>query len=128
MTLLESKLKTIVGQEVVIVMSDNRAFRGNLVEFDADTIVLRNVVEALPDNASSWEEPSVSTGVVQKVVTWQGVFSHEDTRAEVVKLKDVMIRVSGVLRIWEYSLKNVEKRVKADGAEARPGQRVTRRG
>ena len=131
MTLLENKLKTLAGQEIVVVMLDNRAFRGTLVEFDADDIVLRNVVEALPNNASGWEEPTSSTGISHKVVTWNGVFSHEDTSAEIVKLKDVMIRTTGILRIWEWSLKNVEKPSHVevtDSAQSWPtGQRVSRR-
>ena len=97
MSLLQTKLKTLVGQEIVVVMVDNRAFRGTLMEFDAEDIVLRNVVEAAPNNASGWEETTSSTGIVHKVVTWQGVFSHENTAADIVKLKDVMIRTSGVL-------------------------------
>jgi len=131
MSLLESKLKGLAGQEIVVVMVDNRAFRGTLVDFDADDIVLRNVVEALPNNASGWEEPTSSTGIVQKVVTWQGVFSHEDTRADIVKLKDVMIRNAHVLRIWEWSLKNVEKPSHievGEGAQRPSGTRITRKG
>lgn len=130
MSLIQSKLKGLVGQDIVVVMVDNRAFRGTLVEHDADTMVLRNVVEALPNNAAGWEEPTVSTGIVQKVVTWHGTFSHEDTSAGVVKLKDAMIQISGVLRIWEYSLKNVAKPdhvEMADAGQARPGQRVSKK-
>jgi small nuclear ribonucleoprotein (snRNP)-like protein len=131
MTLFEDKLKTLAGQEIVVVMADNRAFRGILVEFDPETLVMRNVVEALPNNASGWEEPTSSTGIVHKVVSWSGVFSHEDTTAEVVKLKDVMIRTSGILRIWEWSMKNVQKpehvEVSDTNASPRPGTRVSRR-
>ena len=129
MSLLSTKLKALVGQEIVVVMADNRAFRGKLVEHDDETLVLNSAVEALPNNAAGWEEPTVSTGIVHKVVTWQGTFSHDDTRAEVVRLKDVMIRTSGVLRIWEWSLKNVEKPEHVEVADSnpppRPGSRVT---
>ena len=131
MSLLENKLKASIGQEIVVVMVDNRAFRGSLVEFDTDTLVLRNVVEALPNNASGWEEPTSSTGITHKVVTWQGVFSHEDTSSEVVKLKDVMIRTAHVTRIWEWSLKNVTKpehvEVEGGASPGRPGARISRR-
>lgn len=131
MQLLESKLKNLVGQEIVVVMADNRAFRGKLVEFDSETIVLNTVVEALPNNAAGWEEPTASTGIVHKVVTWQGTFSHEDTRAEVVKLKDVMIRTAGVLRIWEWSLMNVQKpehvEIEDSNPPPRSGTRISRR-
>jgi small nuclear ribonucleoprotein (snRNP)-like protein len=131
MSILQSKLKASVGQEIVCVCADNRAFRGTLVEHDTEVIVLRNVVEALPNNASGWEEPTSSTGVVHKVVTWNGVFSHEDTSAEVVKLKDVMIRLDAVLRIWEWSMRNVAKPEHvevSDTPPARPGgTRISRR-
>lgn len=132
MSLLDSKLKGFVNHEIVVVMVDNRAFRGTLVEYDADTLVLRNVVEALPNNAAGWEEPTASTGIVHKVVTYSGVFSHEDTRAEVVRLKDALIQTAHILRIWEWSMKNVERpehvEVSAtDSTTPRPGTRVTRR-
>ncbi|HVM46312.1 MAG TPA: hypothetical protein VM582_10290 [Candidatus Thermoplasmatota archaeon] len=130
MSLLQQKLKSYAGQEIVVVMGDNRAFRGQLVEHDEQVLVLRNVVEALPNNAAGWEEPTVSTGMIQKVVTWHGTFSHEDTRADVVKLKDVTIMLAGVLRIWEFSMKNVAKPEHvevAEGAQPRPGTRVSKK-
>lgn len=130
MSLLLNKLKQHLGQEIVVVMVDNRAFRGMLVEFDADALVMRNVVEALPNNAAGWEEPTVSTGIVHKVVTWHGTFSHEDTRAEVVKLKDVTISLPHVLRIWEFSMTNVVKPdhvEMAEGGSPRPGTRVSKK-
>ncbi len=130
MSLLQKKLQGLVGQEIVVVMADTRSFRGTLVDHDTDVIVLRNVVEALPNNAAGWEEPTASTGIVHKVVTWRGTFSHEDTRAEVVRLKDVMIRTHGVLRIWEWNLANVQKASHTevgDAAESAPGHRVSRR-
>jgi small nuclear ribonucleoprotein (snRNP)-like protein len=131
MTLLESKLKGLVNAEIVVVMVDNRAFRGTLVDFDAQTLILRNVVEALPNNAAGWEEPTASTGIVHKVVTYSGVFSHEDTRADVVRLKDAMVQIGHVLRIWEWSTKNVERpehvQVNDQDPGPRHGQRVSRR-
>lgn len=130
MSLLAEKLKQHVGQPIVVVMMDNRAFRGTLVEFDAETMVLRDVVEALPNNNSGWEEPTVSTGIVHKVVTWHGTFSHENTRADVVRLKDAMIQVRGILRIWEYSMTNVTKpdHVEVnDSPQSRPGTRISKK-
>lgn len=130
MSLLQQKLMQYVGQEIVCVCLDNRAFRGTLVEHDHEVLVLREVVEALPNNAAGWEEPTVSTGIIHKVVTWHGTFSHEDTSASVVKLKDVMIRIDGVLRIWEFSMKNVAQPEHVeinDSAQPRPGTRVAKR-
>jgi len=129
MSLFLNRLETLRNHEMVVVMRDNRSFRGTLVDFDADTLLLRNVVEGLPNNAAGWEEPTASTGIVHKVVTWKGTFSHDDTRAEVVKLKDVMIRVHHIVRIWEWSTKNVERPdhfEKADIDEHTPGSTVRR--
>lgn len=131
MSLFDNKLKQLAGQEIVVVMVDNRAFRGTLVDSDPETIILRNVVEALPNNTSGWEEPTSSTGVVHKVVTWQGTFSHEDTNADVVRLKDVVINVRGVLRIWEWNLANLQKPEHvehADSTAPRHGTRISKRG
>jgi hypothetical protein len=67
---------------------------------------------------------------VHKVVTWHGTFSHEDTRADVVKLKDAMIQLNGVLRIWEYSMQNVAKPdhvEMSDASQPRPGTRVSKK-
>lgn len=130
MSLLQSKLQAYQDLEIVVVMVDNRAFRGTLVEHDENVIVLRNVVEALPNNAAGWEEPTVSTGMIQKVVTWHGTFSHEDTSAQVVKLKDVIIRIDHVLRIWEFSMKNLAlpQHVEVnDAPAARPGTRISKK-
>lgn len=131
MSIFTSKLKDLVGQEIVVVMVDNRAFRGKLVEHDDDTIVLNSVVEALPNNAAGWEEPTASTAIVHKVVTWQGVFSHDDARADVVRLKDVIIRAQHVLRVWEWSMRNVGKpdhvEMSDSNAPPRQGTRVSRR-
>ncbi|MHB8605082.1 MAG: hypothetical protein ACYDCK_07460 [Thermoplasmatota archaeon] len=132
--ILQRKLKELVGLEVVVVMTDNRAFRGAVVDFDDETLVLRNVVEGLPNNAGGWEEPTVSTGIVHKTVTWQGTFSHEDTKSEVVRLKDAYMAFSHILRIWEFSTKNTQKPEHVEMAEgsegpSRPGPatRVSRR-
>lgn len=129
MSILQNRLKELVGQEIVVVMRDSRSFRGTLVNHDGETVILRQVVEGLPNNNGGWEEPTASTGIVHKVVTWRGTFSHDDTRAEVVKLKDVMIQLSGVLRIWEWSMSNIVKAEHTEAGEAsepRPGTRVRR--
>lgn len=131
MSVLATKLKQFQNEEIVVVMADNRAFRGKLVEFDADAMVLNDVVEALPNNAGGWEEPTVSTGIVHKVVTWQGTFSHEENKPELVRLKDVVIQIRHVLRVWEFSMKNLAKpehlEVQGSPSTQGPASRVSRR-
>lgn len=130
-SVLKTKLAALVNNDVVVVMQDNRAFRGTLVEHDDDAIVLRNVVEGVPVSAGGWEEVTVSTGIIDKVVTWNGVFSHDDNNAELVRLKDVIILTRGVLRIWEYSATNIGKPEHVGRAERDtdgPARRISRRG
>lgn len=109
MGILQSRLAALKGEQVVVVMADHRAFRGKLVDFDDQVMVLSDVVEGSTQNTKGWEEPTVSTGLIEKVVTWQGVFAHENPGAEQVRLKDAIILLSGVLRMWEFSLKNAVK-------------------
>ena len=132
--ILQRKLKELLNHEVVVVMADNRAFRGTVVEFDDETLVLRDVVEGLPNNAGGWEEPTVSTGITHKTVTWQGVFSHEDNKSEIVRLRDAYMAFSHILRIWEFSAKNVERPQHVDveastlgSSHGGPASRVSRR-
>lgn len=109
MPLLKDRLTALKGEQVVVVMADHRAFRGQVVDFDDQVIVLSDVVEGSTQNTKGWEEPTVSTGLIEKVVTWQGTFAHESTDAEQVRLKDSILLISGILRIWEYSMKNAVK-------------------
>ena len=109
MSILQQRLAGLKGEQVVVVMADHRAFRGKLVDFDDRAIVLSDVVEGSTVNTKGWEEPTVSTGLIEKVVTWHGVFAHEKADAEQVRLKDAVILLSGVLRIWEFSIKNAVK-------------------
>lgn len=109
MDVLARRLTELVDEKVVVVMLDGRAFLGTLREFDDRCLVLEDVVEGSTDNAHGWEEPTVGTGLAHKVVTWSGVFSHEDKDAEVVRLKDVLVQLQGVLRVWEWSEENTRR-------------------
>lgn len=111
MSLLSKKLQGLVGQQVIVVMSDHRAFRGELAEFDESTVVLHDVVEGNPTGAGGgWEEPTVSTSLREKVVTWRGTFSQENSGgADLVRLKDAIIQIAHVLRVWAWDPANVAK-------------------
>lgn len=109
MGILKDRLAALKGQQVVVVMADHRAFRGSVVDFDDQVLVLHDVVEGSTQNTKGWEEPTVSTGLIEKVVTWQGTFAHESTDAEQVRLKDAILLINGILRIWEYSMTNTVK-------------------
>jgi small nuclear ribonucleoprotein (snRNP)-like protein len=107
MSVLQSKLQDIHEGEVVVVTKDGRAFRGTLDDYDDECLVLEDVVEGTTENGRGWEEPTVSTGYVEKVVTWQGVYNHGEPDADVVRLQDVVLRLDGVLRFWAWNEDNV---------------------
>lgn len=108
MHVLESRLEEMQGGEILVVMQDNRAFRGTLEDFDEECLVLEEVVEGTTDNGQGWEEPTASTGYVEKVVTWQGVYNHGEPDADVLRLRDVVVRLDGVLRLWAWDRDNLE--------------------
>lgn len=108
MRLLRSQLEEMEGEEIIVVMKDDRAFRGTLEDHDEECLVLGDVVEGTTENGRGWEEPTASTGYVEKVVTWQGVYNHGEPDAEVMRLQDVVIRLDGVLRFWAWDPDNLE--------------------
>jgi len=123
MSLLMDRLKLWKGKELVVVMSDERAYRGVLVDFDDQTLLLKGVVESTSANAHGWEEPTVSTGIIRKVITYQGIFSHEEKDAEIVRFKDVLIQVPHVIRVWEWGDGNLDKPqyLEIEKSKSRPG-------
>ncbi len=121
MSVLKRRLDPMVGEEIIVVMSDERAFRGQLKEFDDQSLVLEHVVEGTTDNARNWEEPTAGTGVVHKVVSWKGIYNHEDDDSDVVRMKDVIVQLPGVLRIWSWSRENLEEPEHMDVERKRGG-------
>lgn len=124
---LTKHLKDLVGHEIIVVMSDDRTYKGRLAEFDEAWIVLHDVTEGTTQNLRGWEEPAVSAGIVEKYITVRGIVSEEKDRTKVIRLKDVLIHVPQVLRIWplrpEYLAKPEHIHIDA-GAKA--SQRVER--
>ncbi|HWG91405.1 MAG TPA: hypothetical protein VNZ52_11215 [Candidatus Thermoplasmatota archaeon] len=123
MSLLMNALARLKGSELVVVMSDTRAYRGVLVDFDNEVLILKDVKESSSANLHGWEEPTVSTGIIHKTVNLQGIFSQEDKDAEIVRFKDVIIRLTNVIRIWEWGPQNFAKpeHVTIEKAKVRPG-------
>jgi len=100
MSVLAKHLKDLVGHEVIVVMNDDRTFKGRLVEFDQTWMSLHDVTEGSTQNLRGWEEPAVSSGIVEKYITMRGIVSEEKDRTKVIRLKDVLINIPQVLRIW----------------------------
>jgi small nuclear ribonucleoprotein (snRNP)-like protein len=100
MSVLGKHLETLVGHEVIVVMSDDRTFKGRLGEFDMEWLFLEDVTEGSTQNLRGWEEPAVSAGIVEKYITMRGIVSEEKDRTKVIRLKDVLVYLPQVLRIW----------------------------
>lgn len=104
---LTRRLDPLLGQKIAVIMVDGRAFLGTLAEFDTACLVLEDVVEGTTENARGWEEPTVGTGMSRKVVTWSGIYREEARDPDVVRLRNVLVQLHGVLRIWEWSEENL---------------------
>lgn len=123
MGILQDRLAQWKGKELVVVLTDSHSYRGVLVDFDTETLILKDVTEGGSANAHGWEEPTVSTGITRKLVTVQGVFSNEDKDAEIVRFKDVLIRIPHVIRVYEWSPQNLAKPqyLQVEKSKVRPG-------
>ncbi|HEV8361459.1 MAG TPA: LSM domain-containing protein [Candidatus Thermoplasmatota archaeon] len=99
-SVLTKYLKDLVGNEIIVVMDDDRTYKGRLVEFDEAWMFLEGVTEGTTQNLRGWEEAAVSAGIVEKYITMRGIISEEKDRTKVIRLKDVLINIEQVLRIW----------------------------
>jgi small nuclear ribonucleoprotein (snRNP)-like protein len=97
---LVKHLKDLVGHEIIVVMSDDRTYKGRLIEYDEAWMVLHDVTEGSTQNLRGWEEPAVSAGIVEKYITVRGIVSEEKDRTKVIRLKDVIVNIPQILRIW----------------------------
>lgn len=97
---LAKHLKDLVGHEIIVVMSDDRTYKGRLIEYDETWLLLHDVTEGSTQNLRGWEEPAVSAGIVEKYITVRGIVSEEKDRTKVIRLKDVIVNIQQVLRIW----------------------------
>ncbi|MEF8873199.1 MAG: hypothetical protein V5A88_00860 [Candidatus Thermoplasmatota archaeon] len=91
--LLEKKLKGLKGNKILVVMDDGLAFLGDLVEYDSNTLVLKEVNQA-PAKKIKWKEIPKEGEEVEKVVGYIDWTS--------VNLEEVYIRMEHVLRIWHW--------------------------
>lgn len=97
MGILKREFKNLLNKEMVVVMNDGRAFKGMLIKFDKDVVVLRNVLEAKAENPV-WRESTASTRILGKQEVKGTVIGDTD----VVKLDEVILRVQMVSRIWRW--------------------------
>lgn len=91
-SLLEKRLKELKGKKILVVMDDSMAFKGKLLDFDKDTVILRDIYETVADEIY-WQEIESDKGDVNDerygFIHWTKI-----------NLEEVYIRVEHVSRIW----------------------------
>lgn len=108
-TILQKKLKELMQKEVLIVMEDGRGFKGRLVEFDEEYIVLRDVIESSTVELR-WRVPLVALPPSEKdTKLGEGGIMVGDTGSKLVKLNEVIIRIPMILRIWTWTPEKVKE-------------------
>lgn len=131
MPVLTKHLKDLVGNEIIVVMEDDRTYKGRLLEFDEEWMFLEDVTEGTTQNLRGWEEAAVSAGIVEKYITMRGIVSEEKDRSQIIRLKDVLINMDQVLRIWplrpEYLAKPEHIHIEGAGLKGPATQRQERK-
>lgn len=101
-TLVEKRLAEVLERDLLVVQTDGRAFRGRLVEFDKDFLMLHDCLETSTKDVR-WKQvvvplpPSDS----MKVTRYEpGGVSYGEKDSKVAVLKKVMINITQVQRIW----------------------------
>jgi hypothetical protein len=107
-SMLRQMLSRLEGKQAVIVMGDERSFKGRIGEFDEKWLILEDALEGSAVNSRGWEEVVLNTGHIGKRFTDHGVITEQEV-GELVRLEDVLINLSDVRRVWPWEPDNVSK-------------------
>ena len=100
------KLDELKNNCIVVVMSDGMAFKGTLVDFDDDMIVMRDIAET---NTQEIEWQNQGKKEKKGYIPWRDI-----------ALKEVIIRMDKVLRIWPWYIEEKKSEVKNEKEEEFP--------
>jgi small nuclear ribonucleoprotein (snRNP)-like protein len=91
--LLDKELSSLTNSEIVVIMNDGQAYRGNLVKFDKDIIVLDNIYETSNQEIEWVESRDPNDDKVKTIgyLPWRKI-----------TIPHVIIRLSQILRIWPW--------------------------
>ncbi len=102
MTLIQDQLRELLGKELALVCTDGVAFRGRLEKYDAEAMVLQEVLE-LSKSDMRWKEPTVSPRSHENISSHIDAYGVVDTQRLRVALRTVVIRLGTVSRIWPWA-------------------------
>ncbi len=91
--LLEKELEELLKSEIAVIMNDGQAYRGRLIKFDSEIIVLDNVYETSNEEID-WVETEQKTSKgpsIKGYIPWRRV-----------TLPKLIVRTPMVLRIWPW--------------------------
>ncbi len=95
---LTDELEKLKELDIAIVMNDGMTYRGKLVNYDKETIVMENVYEA-SGNQVDWIKSyngNDGTGSTLKgYMTWRRI-----------KLPRLLARTDKILRVWPWAINN----------------------
>jgi small nuclear ribonucleoprotein (snRNP)-like protein len=84
MSMIEKRLKEVLGQEILVIQIDGKAFKGKLVEFDNEFMMLHDCLET-------------ST----KEIRWRTIIvPMPSTGKKAVRAEEGGMSIHNVLRIW----------------------------
>ncbi len=89
---LASELSEYVDSEIAVIMNDGNGYRGALVKYDKEVIILKDIYETSCSDIDWVESPGQSPAkTIKGYVPWRRV-----------TLPRLIIRVEMVLRIWPW--------------------------
>ena len=99
MGILHRRLREYLNREIVVVMSDGRAFKGILTEYDETALVLRDVLETSTSEVR-WKIPIVQIPGFRYDNRSSGdmVFGEREKLAP--QEKEVVLILHSIIRIW----------------------------
>jgi small nuclear ribonucleoprotein (snRNP)-like protein len=114
MSLIQHRLKEVMDQQILIVQTDGKAFKGKLVEFDDNFILLHDCLETGTKDVK-WRSVMVPipSPKDKAMRSEEGGFTYGERDKKVAILRKVMINLQQVMRMWlwdpeEYSPKEFE--------------------
>jgi small nuclear ribonucleoprotein (snRNP)-like protein len=96
------------NKDIVVVTIDGQAFKGKLVDFDNECLVLDNVVERKAE-WGPWSKPLVTLPQSDKAKVTTTQILGGSTGLTLAKLQTVAIRLATISRIWEWLPQELEE-------------------
>lgn len=104
MGIMHRRLRDYLGKEIIVVMTDGRAFKGTLGEFDETAVVLKDVLETSSTDIK-WRQPLVPSAShrSERRLDIGSELDIGETERLMTRLKEVVLATSGILRVWLWN-------------------------